>query len=265
MSGQRYVAEKWEIIRAQGRDEEEIRRLSSDIEKVILLFRRNLGNLAALPDHLATFLYYLQTVLADVQTVGDEYLHLIQSDSDLKYIPSPGSKLIFMISHVLIPLCWSYYQQFIRSASRPVSTFRTVLRGAGHAYSQLASTLDRTHLAIFYIFGAYYTLSRRWAGIRFLSTSPQTDTQILKLYRIFGFVTLAQCLSTFVYKTYHMIPEKPAIKVVDIKTPEVEDSKLQLLVDTYFVGIVCRKPVQWTLQNAQHVECPMNPVKLCLY
>ncbi|CAJ0943332.1 unnamed protein product, partial [Mesorhabditis belari] len=207
MENQTYLAEKWEIIRAQSRDDEEVKNLEEQIGKIIhSLCKSNNGLLYASKEYLAKFLYYAMTLLSDVQTIGDEYLHLIETDETMKYTPSTGSKTMFTFWHVLLHLPYLYLKQFGRRSSyyqkiqnpKLKRTLKELLKKSLYAIS----LSERFHLSIFYIYGNFYNISRRFAGIKYLSSSPQTDPQALKLYRILGFLSIGQCLSSLVFNIW---------------------------------------------------------------
>uniref|UniRef100_A0A158P845 RING-type E3 ubiquitin transferase n=1 Tax=Angiostrongylus cantonensis TaxID=6313 RepID=A0A158P845_ANGCA len=204
---QTYVAELGEIVRAHTRDEEEIDTLQDRISWVVkeLLGQRTWIKLYPYVRPFAKASYYSCTTIAGVQTIGEEYVNIFQMDSTHHAVPSLGKRFLFVLFHVIAPVLSqlalqraqrllahpstsSFLGISIRRNQKARKTFQELLEWTR---STGIPQLHRLHLAFFYIFGTYYSISRRVAGIRFMSLSPQTDLKALKVYKFLGYLTLA--------------------------------------------------------------------------
>lgn len=205
---QTYVAEIGEIVRAQRRDDEEIEALEKRISWVIkeLAGQRTWMRLYPYLRTAAMTAYFSCTTLAGVQTLGEEYVKLFETESSKRAVPSFGARFLFVVFHAVAPML---SQLALQRASRvlahpstssflgvPMTNNPKGRRSFQLLIEWIRSTgipqLYRIHLAFFYIFGVYYNISRRTVGIRYLSLNPQTDLKALKVYKFLGFLTLAQ-------------------------------------------------------------------------
>ncbi|KAK6743906.1 hypothetical protein RB195_010916 [Necator americanus] len=206
---QSYVAEVGEIVRSQRRDEEEIDALH---ERISWVFKELLGQSAWIKSYqyirlFAKVVYYSCTTLASVQTLGEEYVKIFEVGHMFR-VPGLGSRLLFVFLHAVFPTFSQFaLQRAERLLSHPsTSQFMGISlrhnRKARNSFLVLLkwirSTgipyLHRIHIALFYILGIYYNISLRVSGIRFLSLSPQTSVEALKIYKFLGYLTLAQTM-----------------------------------------------------------------------
>ncbi|VDM24929.1 unnamed protein product [Toxocara canis] len=206
---QTYVAEISEILRAQRRDEEHLEQLEAEFSAIL----KDLAgvsfwirNYKYIPIWIKTA-YYALTTLSGAQTLGEEYLSLVQvSDAEGRLIPSIWRRLIFVFLHVFVPLLADAsllrLQRLINHAD--TRTFLGVElsnnRKARQTFAQIVEwtrtkglpSLNRLHLAIFYLSGAYYNISKRVAGIEYISFRPQTNIRAFWIFRFLGWLTFLQ-------------------------------------------------------------------------
>ncbi|PIC40250.1 hypothetical protein B9Z55_011656 [Caenorhabditis nigoni] len=203
-----YVAEIGEIVRAQRRDEEYVDEITEKLSKVFkeLLGQRRWIRWYPYLKTIASSLYYSSTVVVGNQTLGEEYVHLFESDGLQRVVPSIPSRVSFVLLHSVFPLISNFLIQKAETTLTHPSTDRFLgidirsNRKARQSFldvfhwlrTVLFPQLQRAHCALFYITGAYYSIARRATRIRFLSASAQSDIPALKVYRFLGFVTLAQ-------------------------------------------------------------------------
>ncbi|VDM73591.1 unnamed protein product, partial [Strongylus vulgaris] len=149
--------------------------------------------------------------LLGVQTLGEEYVKLFEIQSNRR-VPSFGARLLFVFLHAIAPILSQLaLQRAERLLVHPsTSHFMGVpLRNNEKARRSFLSLIEwirsigipqlhRVHVAFFYIFGVYYNVSRRVAGIQYRSLSPQTDIKALKIYRFLGYLTLAQTVLSLI-------------------------------------------------------------------
>jgi peroxin-10 len=103
-------------------------------------------------------LYTAVTTLLSVQTLGEEYCSLLPVSSHGQLL-SKARALAMMVAHVLFP-------QLIR---------RLVLRYRPTANpKEVLAEVIRLHLGLFFLFGAYYDVSKRLSAVRLVSISNPT-------------------------------------------------------------------------------------------
>lgn len=144
-------------------------------------------------------LYY---VLTGYQTLGEEYVSVIQVDPTKRRIPSRARRLALVVVHTFVPyvldkllvcieheleveewdsriaqrdtaLTWSpmsYLKAWIQTAMRMLNgQQRKALKPVVFAVQQGITILHRVHVAWFYISGAFYHLAKRASGISYVS------------------------------------------------------------------------------------------------
>ena len=89
-TGQLRYANQLEIIRSEEKDHYMISQLSQKLDELYtkLFGLTNFHIYQPYLRHLSEFLYYLTTTLSNRQTIGEEYVCLIQYDPNTKQIPT---------------------------------------------------------------------------------------------------------------------------------------------------------------------------------
>ncbi|KAJ7395503.1 hypothetical protein BTVI_153659 [Pitangus sulphuratus] len=133
------------------------------------------------------------------QTLGEEYVSIIQVDPTKKKVPSLLRRAAFVSLHTVVPYCLEKALLHLehelqeeaeesRSGPAPALPGRTFLRRCirrqlgqlreqqrrracqvVYVLKQCIPLLHRLHLALFYIHGTFYHLSKRVAGISYVS------------------------------------------------------------------------------------------------
>ncbi|NXO02124.1 PEX10 factor, partial [Rhinopomastus cyanomelas] len=186
---------------------------------------------------LADVAYLSLTTLSGYQTLGEEYVNIIQVDSTKKRVPSFLQRAIFVCLHTVIPYCLekgllhlehelqAEADETRTSHSNPALGWssRTVVRNwiqkqvgelteqqrkralqIVHVLKQSVPLLHRLHLAVFYISGTFYHLSKRIVGIRYLRFGglQAEDQSIRSSYRFLGIISLLHLLLTIGVQLY---------------------------------------------------------------
>ncbi|KAF7239352.1 Peroxisome biogenesis factor 10 [Varanus komodoensis] len=176
-------------------------------------------------DLLADVAYFTLTTLTGYQTLGEEYVNIIQVDPSGKRVPSFLRRAALISLHTVLPYLLDKGLVHLEHAleaesdgaralqSRHLSRLRdrTLLRGwlqkwlrrlteqqkkmLSQAVSVLKQTvplLRRLHLAVFYLNGVFYHLSKRVSGITYLRFAGLAgdDQNIRSSYRLLGTVSL---------------------------------------------------------------------------
>ncbi|KAF4793516.1 Peroxisome biogenesis factor 10 [Turdus rufiventris] len=175
--------------------------------------------------------------LAGYQTLGEEYVNIIQVDPSKKKVPSFLRRALFIALHTVVPYCLEkallhleHELQMEAEESRspenpPALGFpsRTLIRSwirkqVGELTEQQKKTasqvvyvlkqsiplLHRLHLAVFYIQGTFYHLSKRITGISYLHFGglQGEDQSIRSSYKFLGIISLFHLLLTIGVQMY---------------------------------------------------------------
>ncbi|XP_077577609.1 peroxisome biogenesis factor 10 [Stigmatopora nigra] len=184
-------------------------------------------------DLLSDIAYFALTTLIGHQTLGEEYVNIIQVDPSQRRIPSTTRRGLFVFCHTVLPylldkvlVClenelegtkeprrgirrrqapsssWSLELWLRRWAQKVVGLLSESQRRkclpAVFFLQQTISLLHRIHIALFYISGVFYQLSKRTSSISYLRVSglQNDDSTIRSSYRLLGAVSVIQLLVT---------------------------------------------------------------------
>lgn len=185
-----------DIIRANQKDQYYTSVLISQIESVSrrLLGSRSLNDYADELRTGAALVYLGITTLVGRSTLGEEYCDITYVEPS-GLLPSTTTRhAVFVSSTTLLPYilakAWPKLRRQIGTYV-PSTNDNILLRYAEplKKYSTFQN-LSTLHLAIFYFTGAYYTLSRRTAGLRYIFTRKMDDSADRVGYEILGFLML---------------------------------------------------------------------------
>lgn len=181
-------AQQPQILRAFRKDEQHISALQREVSDVSrMLFGipwwiRWKSDLEA----LSTFVYYFATTLSGLQTLGEEYVHIVQVKRSLKEMPSFAQRLADTSLHTfggkLISAVINY------SSAKNNGSYSTSVR-------IIFDKLYRAHLTLFYLFGTYYTPAKRLTGVQYVLIRKWLSSDNgARYYRILGWLSLAELL-----------------------------------------------------------------------
>ncbi|NXM75793.1 PEX10 factor, partial [Serilophus lunatus] len=166
--------------------------------------------------------YFVLTTLSGYQTLGEEYVNIIQVDPTQKKVPSFLRRSLFVALHTAVPYCLEKalllleheLQAEPEALAAPRRTWaggwvRSSVgrlpeqhrRGASQVVRALkvaVPLLHRLHLAVFYIQGTFYHLAKRISGISYLHFGGvQAEEQSIRSsYRFLGVISLLHLLLT---------------------------------------------------------------------
>lgn len=206
--GQLRYANQLEIIRSEEKDHYMISQLSQQLDELYTkLF--GLSNFHLYQPYLyriSEFLYYLTTTLSNRQTIGEEYVCLIQYDPNRKQIPSLIRRysMIFLrisgdlIAKYLLTSC--FIHPIVEDYFHPKLSSETI-----ELISRfLLTSIERVHKIVFYLTGSSYNISKTLTRIRYLiytrSTSDSRSIQS-KLNYTMKIVSLCLCIQ-YIIESY---------------------------------------------------------------
>uniref|UniRef100_A0A0N4ZUI4 RING-type E3 ubiquitin transferase n=1 Tax=Parastrongyloides trichosuri TaxID=131310 RepID=A0A0N4ZUI4_PARTI len=202
-----YPADITEVIRASNRDGEHINSIIEIIVKNLRLHlnSRNLLKYSYYAPIVAKLIYYVSTSLSKKQTLGEEYMHLIQVVSrSRRELPSTFIHIIFIIltsfstifEKYFAKLTVSYYAEYKKFMAINENEKNFNLNDLLPEWSRvikeyITPNIERLHLSYFYLIdNKYYSLSKRLTSIKYFSLSPNSSIQIQKILFYTGILNL---------------------------------------------------------------------------
>uniref|UniRef100_A0A8C5UCD4 RING-type E3 ubiquitin transferase n=1 Tax=Malurus cyaneus samueli TaxID=2593467 RepID=A0A8C5UCD4_9PASS len=183
---------------------------------------------------LSDVAYFVLTTLSGYQTLGEEYVNIIQVDPSKKKVPSFLRRAVFISLHTVVPYCLEkallHLEHELQMETEELRTLesptalgfpsRTLIRSwirkqVGELTEQQKKTasqivyvlkqciplLHRLHLAVFYIQGTFYHLSKRISGISYVRPQEE-DQSIRSSYKFLGIISLFHLLLTIGVQMY---------------------------------------------------------------
>ncbi|KAM6976528.1 peroxisome biogenesis factor 10 [Aplochiton taeniatus] len=178
---------------------------------------------------LSDLAYYGLTTFSGYQTLGEEYVSIIQVDPTKRRIPSRTRRAFLVLFHTFVPylldkvlVCLENeleagedYQgeggrrRTVPSPFSPRAWLRKVVEmlsepqrkaclPAVFALQQGLTILHRFHVALFYIGGSFYHLAKRAAGVGYLRVRGVSGDEdaVRNSYRLLGAISLVQLVVT---------------------------------------------------------------------
>uniref|UniRef100_A0A1I8A5S8 RING-type E3 ubiquitin transferase n=1 Tax=Steinernema glaseri TaxID=37863 RepID=A0A1I8A5S8_9BILA len=109
------------------------------------------------------------------------------------------------------------------------------------------------HMAIFYLNGTFYNISKRLSGIQYLSMRPQTNILASKLYTFLGYVSALQSAFTIATALYSLATSKA---VPDEGRPRTSSKTRQSFFSTStFKCPICLESAPPATTPCGHVFC----------
>ena len=170
-------------------------------------------------DTLADLFYYSTTTLSGLQTLGEEYVRIVQIEGNQLKVPSLRRRLLMVMLEAAGPLLLeSLFKNVNRLlnesylSSWPIDALTTRAELDGNLLRERISSLipilkeslsltQRAHLVLFYFFGSHYELSKRLTGINYTALRVwMTGSGSDSTYKILGFITLSQLIISILLK-----------------------------------------------------------------
>nr|XP_037281299.1 peroxisome biogenesis factor 10-like [Rhipicephalus microplus] len=174
-----------EILRAHQKDEQHIASLQKDVSEVTraVLGMRRWIRWRLEVDALTSLVYYCATTLSGYQTLGEEYVHILQLGRTLKTVPTFAQRLTFVVLQ-------SFGGNLIDRALKLVKKRRTV---DGEALNTLVTRALQVHVILFYLLGGYYSPAKRLTGIRYVLIRNWLSTpDVARYYKVLGWLSLVE-------------------------------------------------------------------------
>lgn len=204
-----------QLMRAQRKDDSHLSTLTLAANR---LAKQLLGTLTWMKSQkelemLTCFAYYAVTTLCGKQTLGEEYMCLVQTFNGTLHLPSFLRRLSSVFSLTILPYLYD------KSLSKVI----LITNELNHSYKDdFVSTLqflkrhsrahlDRLHLALFYILGQFYCVSKRFTKIKYLSLRPgggSDNSKSLSMFKYLGYISMVEqvcSMLSWLYSTLHYL------------------------------------------------------------
>ncbi|EFE43800.1 hypothetical protein TRV_01374 [Trichophyton verrucosum HKI 0517] len=210
-----------DIIRAHEKDSYITSTLSTQAQSIIRTLRgqRYAHAHSDAIKHAIEVLYLSLTTLLGNRTLGEEYCDVVQLEDDTLQLPSLGRRAGYIVSSILVP---SILQRLLPSFRRKLRTKleRSIARKQARLELEKGNTKKRkevgfslraqryilehlnsitslspffaVNLAAFYFSGAYYHLSKRVWGLRYVFTKRIGDSEERIGYEVLGVLLVLQ-------------------------------------------------------------------------
>ncbi|CAF0737481.1 unnamed protein product [Didymodactylos carnosus] len=262
-------ATQLEIIRSEEKDRYLIQQLSQSLEDLhTKLF--GLNHFHIYQPHLnrlSKFLYYLTTTLSNRQTIGEEYICLIQYDPHTKKIPAYSRRLLMILLNLFGNKLFEYLltNLLIHPLANEYFHPRLSSQTLDYIGKFIISFIDRTHKILFYIYGDYYHLSKLFTRIRYLiySRTNTNDPIYQTLNRTMKLLTLCLIIQ-HVIETYNSIQQialsiiqhrRQLNRQIPLETGIVRDNVEQVETSDEVSSVRCPLCYEYPLNTLSIIEC----------
>lgn len=200
-----------DVIRAHQKDAFFIGTLNNHLSSLVRNAKgaRFLHNYSTETQTISSLLYLSLTTLIGNRTLGEEYTDILQIEDDTLRLPAISRRAGYILTSILLPYglgrilpafrarirtkLESNLRALIRknntkSASFKIQTY--ILTHLGTITSP--SPLHALTLTVFYFSGAYYQLSKRLWGLRYIFTKSVSESEARGGYEVLGVLLLLQ-------------------------------------------------------------------------
>ncbi|ELU12268.1 hypothetical protein CAPTEDRAFT_174511 [Capitella teleta] len=149
-------------------------------------------------DLLADLGYFVLTTVSGYQTLGEEYVNILQVNSSHRVIPSRMRRVAMVLLQILTPYLLHRILNWLETEMRQNRALNITPRGRDSAISLIKGIrssltfLHRCHLAVFYMSGVFYHFSKRFTGIHYLLVRPGMQNSKRPSYKVLGWLSVIQ-------------------------------------------------------------------------
>lgn len=242
------TASQAEILRSHQRDDDFVKHLRENVIDVLQIFGKKKGLLPFIHSDIPfKLIYFFFTSGMGNQTLGEEYTGIVQANLDAHKVPSLFARMLAVIlecfgERALLKLLKRLELSVNHPHSKLTPTAVVLLNSLISRISTMIPILILAHKGLFYMFGQYYSLGKRVAGVNYAKVYGHRPTDTISWgLRILGIATLAQCI----------------LKAWQTRNNENESSKY-LTVDEKHSKLMCQlclEKVPTTTTPCGHLFC----------
>ncbi|PIK45125.1 hypothetical protein BSL78_18014 [Apostichopus japonicus] len=201
-----------EILRSSQKDQFYISQLRSKLADV---FQSWAGARAWIKwraelDLVTDCLYFGLTTLSGLQTLGEEYVNILQVDHTRRAVPSLQRRTFLVFTHVVFPYLLDKFLSRLSyrlgaNLSVPVLPldWRERLKTTLPLIRHLLLLAHRTHMAFFYLSGVFYHIAKRSSAVQYLMVRRGLSRGSLNpSFRLLGIISLIQLALSVSWQLY---------------------------------------------------------------
>ncbi|KYN03012.1 PREDICTED: peroxisome biogenesis factor 10-like [Cyphomyrmex costatus] len=194
-------ASRAEILRSHQRDDDFIKFLREKLSDIL----QNIGVHRTLLQYIRSdipfkLLYFIFTSGMGNQTLGEEYTGIVQANLEQRKVPTLTVRILAAILECfgertllkLLQQLQAYVNHPLRELTPAAIMFLNTLLSK---LRTMIPIIILFHKGIFYVYGRYYSLGRRIAGLDYTKIyGPRPKDTVSWGLRLLGFATIIQCL-----------------------------------------------------------------------
>lgn len=189
------------VLRSVQKDEQYTEKMKQEVHQLlqVILGPRNWIHWKQSINLATDLAYYGLTTLSGLQTLGEEYVRIVQIEGNNLKIPSFQRRFLMVllstsgpmmidsaIKQLGILLADANSFTFIPQLDNNMTLRNKMIESLPEVKSVI-TILQRLHLVIFYFFGSHHEISKRISGVNYVSTGYRLESMTeltLSLYRV---------------------------------------------------------------------------------
>ncbi|XP_033642254.1 peroxisome biogenesis factor 10-like [Asterias rubens] len=187
-------------------------------------------------DVLGEVLYFGLTTVAGYQTLGEEYVSILQVDHAQRAVPNIKRRLALVLMYSCSPYLLDRLLAYIpklletdRAAERISPERRQRISKMIPVLRHAVAIIQRTHMALFYLRGVFYHLAKRWTGIQYLLVRRGPGYGSMKpSFKVLAWLSLIQLTASLLHSLYKI---KAGQGTVTTGTETTSESDLKRVVE----------------------------------
>ncbi|XP_030842503.1 peroxisome biogenesis factor 10 [Strongylocentrotus purpuratus] len=248
-----------EIIRSSQKDEAYQTQLRGSIHDVVqsLIGTRFWARWRKELDVVSDVLYFGLTTIAGFQTLGEEYVNILQVDGTKRAVPSLQRRIALVALHIGAPYLLdktlsrlSFHLEAGYRLSNLSEEANNRLRLWLPSVRRALTFVNRVHMAAFYLRGLFYHIAKRFSGVNYIQVRRTAVSQALqKSFHILGWLSGIQLSVSLLWHALQLR------KMVIYQSSEAtEEKERSVTLDTQVVDPRWRCSL--CLERRQHTTCP---------
>ncbi|CAL7939055.1 unnamed protein product [Xylocopa violacea] len=195
------VASPAEILRAHQRDDGMVKYLREKVINVLQLLEKQRGLLPLIHSDIPfKLIYFLFTSGMGNQTLGEEYTGIVQANLDALKVPSLFARVLAVVlecfGEIALLRLLKRLELLVNHPNSNLTPTATILLNS--FISKMCTMIPIIilfHKGLFYMFGQYYSLGKRIAGVDYAKVFGHRPTDTISWgLRLLGIATLTQCV-----------------------------------------------------------------------
>ncbi|OBZ86248.1 Peroxisome biogenesis factor 10 [Choanephora cucurbitarum] len=207
------------------------------------------------------FCYHGLTTLLGTQTLGEEYCDIVQINQYTHTYPNIMRRFMLVFSKTLLPYIYTRSIAELKKRSRQGQVEKSRLLQLIKLHIQsvqefFVKHVRPAHLALFYFFGAYYSFSKRWTGIRYIFTRQLGMHEQRAGYEVLGVLITAQLVIQSILYIRKQIASKQLAKEEEEESELIETKSVVDQDDFDFMDSILEEK-ELSYEELQLLKCAL--------